>query len=1379
MPKKKPADKRLNKLFQNITPEETTSKPKRAPRAAPVEEKAAISQPPPQAERTASVSPPTRPLELVQRVPKSENAISLAFQAGQDNWATLQVLDDDEQNTWSPDDELLVHQVVDQLSLALENARLFQETEARAKEVSVLNEVGQTLASTLNIEQITDATYNGIARLFDTKNFYIAFYDRQKSEILFPQNISESAVDRDITRLPLGEGITSHIIRTRENVLIRDGSDKWMRDRGEVPVGEPAQSFLGVPLIASDKVFGVIAIQDYETQNKYNEHDLKLLTSFANQAAIAIENAQLFQEAATSQSTLSEALRIARIGYFEIDVVTQVITITDELFAILDTTAEQEGGRQFSARDTLRKYVSPEDFTAVIKAYEKAIKTGKSGQEVFVEARYRTRDGRQIWVATTHKAELDEKGRVYKVLGSSQDITERKTNELIQAAVTDISDAALTAPSLESLIKAIHKAISTLVPAKNFYVALYDAQNDWTTYPYFVDERDEPIPPQKLGRGLTGYVIRTGKVLRTTPEIFSDLIASGEVESRGTTSVDWLGVPLRSETAIRGVMAIQSYDPLVRITPRHQEILTVLAGQSAASIERVLAREALSKSEADLRALFSSMQDVVLVVDRDTRYIRIAPTNPSRLFRPPEDLLGKRMDELLPPETHEPFRAAILKALESDEAVQIEYQLPVENQVYWFLANLSKLNENEVFWVARDITDRKHSEEILQRRNKYLAISAEVGKLVTSTLDLTKIFTETVIQVKEGFGLYFAAIYSIEETGFIAGLRGATGEAGEQLLASKYSVGVGSQSIVGMVAESGTAKLIENVNNEPLYDPHPLLPNTRSEVAIPLRIGSRTVAVLDLHSSQQSAFTEDDMSVLQLLSDQVAVAIDNARSYELSQQLIKDLREVDKLKSQFLANMSHELRTPLNSIIGFSRVILKGIDGPITDTQQQDLTAIYNSGQHLLGLINDVLDLARIEAGKMELNFEEVSLADMVQSVLSTAKGLVKEKPIQLVSNILAGTSTVRGDAMRIRQIFINLLSNAAKFTEEGAIKVEAQNQKTADGKTEVMIRVTDTGPGISPEDQEKLFKAFSQVDGSATRKSGGTGLGLSICANLVQLHGGRIGVTSEAGQGSTFWFTLPPYLQPLEEIPADRKIVVAIDDDPKVISLYERYLTPQGYFVIPFIEAKGAKERILAIKPYAITLDVMMPNIDGWTLLSELKSDPATRDIPVLICSILEQADKGFNLGAADYLTKPILEEDLVQAMSRLDKKGDIHSVLVIDDSPEDRRLMQKILGANGKYEIAVAEGGREGWDAIKANQPHAVILDLFMPDWDGFTVLEKLREDPQLRNLPVLVISGGGLSEEQSKQLQEFGKRLLLKGSLNETELITSIEQALELLG
>jgi signal transduction histidine kinase len=227
--------------------------------------------------------------------------------------------------------------------------------------------------------------------------------------------------------------------------------------------------------------------------------------------------------------------------------------------------------------------------------------------------------------------------------------------------------------------------------------------------------------------------------------------------------------------------------------------------------------------------------------------------------------------------------------------------------------------------------------------------------------------------------------------------------------------------------------------------------------------------------------------------------------------------------------MSHELRTPLNSIIGFSRVIIKGIDGPITEMQNQDLTAIYNSGQHLLGLINDILDLARIEAGKMELNFEEVQLAEMVTSVMSTAKGLVKKR---IGCRIPADMPTVRGDTMRVRQVLLNLISNASKFTEEGSITVEAHTQKGPTGKMEALINVIDTGPGISIEDQKKLFQAFSQVDGSATRKSGGSGLGLSICANLVQLQGGRIGVQSAANMGSTFYFTIPLFHQPVEKFP-------------------------------------------------------------------------------------------------------------------------------------------------------------------------------------------------------------------------------------------------------
>jgi CheY-like chemotaxis protein len=331
----------------------------------------------------------------------------------------------------------------------------------------------------------------------------------------------------------------------------------------------------------------------------------------------------------------------------------------------------------------------------------------------------------------------------------------------------------------------------------------------------------------------------------------------------------------------------------------------------------------------------------------------------------------------------------------------------------------------------------------------------------------------------------------------------------------------------------------------------------------------------------------------------------------------------------------------------------------------------------------------------------------------------------------------------------------------------------------EALINVIDTGPGISIEDQKKLFQAFSQVDGSATRKSGGSGLGLSICANLVQLHGGRIGVHSNVGQGSTFWFTLPLHNQPQEDIPGGMRVVLAIDDDPQVIGLYERYLNPQGYYVIALTDPSKAKEQVLKIKPYAVTLDIMMPNKDGWSVLTDLKSDPLTRDYPVIICSIMEQADKGFSLGAADYLVKPILEEDLVCALDRLNKDGTIQEVLVIDDDPDDLRLIEKILSQHGGYKPILAEGGRKGWEAINRKTPQAIILDLFMPEMDGFTILEKLRENSILRDIPVLVVSGSDLTSEQQRQLDEFGQRLITKGSLNESQFIQTIENALERLG
>ena len=667
-----------------------------------------------------------------------------------------------------------------------------------------------------------------------------------------------------------------------------------------------------------------------------------------------------------------------------------------------------------------------------------------------------------------------------------------------------------------------------------------------------------------------------------------------------------------------------------------------------------------------------------------------------------------------------------------------------------------------------------------QRRALELQTASEIARDTASTLSLDLLLNRIVHMLSERFGFYHASIFLLDDAGSYAIIREATGEAGSELKQRGHRLAVGSRSVVGMVTATGEPFILNDVLHNPMHYPNPLLSDTRSEMGVPLKLGSMVIGALDLQSKEINSFNQDDVTVLQILADQIAIAIENARAYELSQKAISDMKEVDRVKSQFLANMSHELRTPLNSIIGFSRVILKGIDGPINDTQKQDLSAIYNSGQHLLSLITDILDLSKIEAGKMELSFADVNLMDMINSAMSTAVGLVKDKPIKLQTNIPDNLPLVRADNTRVRQVLINFLSNAAKFTDEGAITVDASIVNGAKGKPEVMLTVTDSGPGIAPQDQAKLFLPFSQVDDSPTRKTGGTGLGLSICRSLIDLHGGRIGLLrSEVGKGSTFFFTLPVVgydkPDPAQPIEAAGNIVLAVDDDQKVIGLYERFLKPHGYQIVAVTDPKQAVARAKEVRPLAITLDIMMPEKDGWSVLTELKNEPETRDIPIIVCSILEDQEKGFSMGAADYLVKPFLQEDMINALGRLNRDGQIHEVMIIDDDPSDLRLVQKMLEDATTYHITPAQGGKQGWELIQEKRPDAIIMDLFMPEMNGFNILENLRANPALRNIPVIVLTGADLTPEHHQQLNEFGQGILSKGYLREKELLILLEEAL----
>jgi CheY-like chemotaxis protein len=326
-------------------------------------------------------------------------------------------------------------------------------------------------------------------------------------------------------------------------------------------------------------------------------------------------------------------------------------------------------------------------------------------------------------------------------------------------------------------------------------------------------------------------------------------------------------------------------------------------------------------------------------------------------------------------------------------------------------------------------------------------------------------------------------------------------------------------------------------------------------------------------------------------------------------------------------------------------------------------------------------------------------------------------------------------------------------------------------------VSVTDTGPGISAEDQTKLFQAFSQVDDSPTRKTGGSGLGLSISQQLIQLQGGRIGVESAPGQGSTFFFTLPVY-QPESQGTAalERKLVLAVDDDPQVIKLYQRSLESQGYQVLGVTDPTRAKQMAMEKQPFAITLDIMMPGVDGWQVLADLKQTEGTRDIPVIICSILEQQERGFRLGAADYVLKPILGDGLVNALDRLGRTRGTRELLIVDDDPDSLSRLDRVFQAQTDYRRTLASSGAEAWQRMLDHGPDAVILDAVIPDMDSFMLLDKIRSNEALRQIPVVVVSDADLTPEQQARLTELGYRHMRKGMPNEGELLEAVNQLLE---
>ena len=580
-------------------------------------------------------------------------------------------------------------------------------------------------------------------------------------------------------------------------------------------------------------------------------------------------------------------------------------------------------------------------------------------------------------------------------------------------------------------------------------------------------------------------------------------------------------------------------------------------------------------------------------------------------------------------------------------------------------------------------------------------------------------------------------------------------------------------------------------------------PPVHSFLGMPVQTGTRSYGLIYVADKLCGvAFTLEDERLLATIAAKLAIAYENILRYQdIQEQAVKLEREIEqrkqaedrnceveratKLKSSFLASMSHELRTPLNAIVGFSDLLAEQTAGPLNDKQKRFVNHVRQGSAHLLQLINDILDLSKIEAGQLELHCEDFQVKDVLPEVLSTILPLAMAKNIQIEQK-METDQYVYADRVRFKQILYNLLSNAVKFTPKaGRIDIDC----CEDGNS-VRISVADTGVGIRAEDQAVIFEEFRQVEGSAGATQEGTGLGLAITKRLVEQQGGRILLESEFGKGSRFTFTLPAGSRGSETPPLNepsRPLIVAgegggkpliliVDDEITSRELLASYLCPE-YRIAMAQSGEEAVKQARQLRPDAITLDVLMPDGNGFETLAALKKDPETATIPIIIVSIVDQKQVGFALGAVDYLIKPIRKPVLLETIRKyvLPQSDEDEAILLVDDDPRTLELLEETLRSAG-HEVESVRSGARALEVLSSKIVSAVLLDLLMPGMDGFEVIRHIRQEPTLRELPIFVMTAKNLTGDELLVLTRETQALFHKNGSWQQQLMVEVGRILQ---
>jgi GAF domain-containing protein/DNA-binding response OmpR family regulator/anti-sigma regulatory factor (Ser/Thr protein kinase) len=1457
--------------------------------------------------------------EVIPGTDLSKSLVAVPIISSDRVLGSLQLENYERENAYGESEVRLLTTIAASLGTALENARLFDETqrllkitEERNAELAIINSVQAALAAELNIQGIYDAVGDKIREIFKNKDVGIRIYDPQTNMLHYPY-IYEQGERLTLDSQPLEDkGFSAYVIRTRETVIINENLEEEEKkyDSYTLPGTASEKALVFVPLVVGDQARGMINLMSFE-ENAFSESDVRLLTTLANSMSVALENARLFDETQRLlKITEDRAAELAIINSVSEGLVRELdfqaiidlvgekirqdfkvedmyIAMYDEANNLLSTPYYIEHGDRYPIepmtlrpgyagwtiqnRTTLvinenidqRKLEMGMDATILIGDTDQEEDLTQSvvcapiwstGRVIGVITLYSNEPNAfpesSVSLLTTLSANLGVALQNARLFDETQRLlkeTEERAAEL--SAISTVTQALVAETDLDNMIQLIGSQMRDTFNADIAYLALLDPQTNMIQFPYQYGDKIDPIP---FGEGMSSRIIRDGQPLIFNRNIEEESTALG-IRRQGRRALSYLGVPIKAGRETIGVLSVQSTQKENMFDEDSLRLLSTVAANAGSAIKTARLHAETQRRAREMATLADVGRDISSSLDAATVLESIAthakdllsgdlsalflPEEEGRVFRAiaavgleaeelrndtitlGEGLLGSiavtKKAEIVNDTNNDPRAVAIAGTESTPDEHMLAIPLLANDELKGLMAvwrhgtdNLFTEAEMEFMNnLARQAVIAIQNTQLFnetqnllmqtEQRAAELSILNSVGESMTRTLDVHTVTQNVGNKIKEIFNAEIVDILLYNPTTNIVQLVFSYSNNTNYEAEPPWELGEGLTSKIIMSQQPlllNTAEEI-NLNGAAAYVTAPEdEEDIQSYLGVPIMVGERVLGVVDVQSYKAGAFNEGSLRLLQTLSANMGVAIENARLFNETQRLFDEAQDArdaaehaNQAKSAFLANMSHELRTPLNAIIGFTRIVRRKAEGALPDKQIENLDKVLASSEHLLGLINTVLDIAKIESGRMDVqaaNFNAVALIDLCAN---TAAPLLKPT-VRLVREVDETLSIIHSDQDKIKQIILNLLSNAAKFTHAGKITLKARLEQDT-----FRVEVSDTGIGISEEALGRVFEEFQQADTSTTRQYGGTGLGLTISRNLARLLGGDLTVTSEYGKGSTFTLTLPTRYEPkpaaspdpepashhpaetTPQVDAAKKLVLVIDDDPDAVYLLRENLTQNEFDVIGVRSGTEGHRLARELQPQAILLDILMPLKDGWQVLHDLKADEATTNIPVILLTIVDKKALGFRLGAAAYLLKPLDPMEVLDTLRRVIRREDqlIH-VLAVDDDPHVADMLRQVL-PESEFRLESALDGVEGLAAIEAERPDVLLLDIMMPRLDGFGVIERLRADPKTRDLPIIVISVKELTDEETMRLKESVTLIMRKQGFNGEHLMQEIRHIL----